>query len=75
MLLNLLQLVYNTPSLITKLKEFKTFIDSVGDTLEEDDQKTLQEAYQDRILENNEGHRRLQEKLQRALLKSTAGQD
>lgn len=45
------------------LPQFKEIYDQIVSTFGEKDQDTLREAYADLMADNDEGHRRLQEKL------------
>lgn len=51
---------------IAATQEFKALYDAAAALLSEDDQQAAKESYADLIANNDEGHRRLQQKLQAA---------
>lgn len=48
---------------IAALPQFKAVFDQIVGTFNNDDQASLKDAYADLIADNDEGHRRLQDKL------------
>lgn len=48
---------------VAALPEFKKVFDQIVSTFKSDDQEQLKEAYADLVAENDEGHKRLQDKL------------
>jgi hypothetical protein len=51
---------------VAALPEFKKVYDQIVGTFKEDDQAVLKDAYADLMAENDEGHARLQKKLDAA---------
>jgi hypothetical protein len=52
--------------IVAALPEFKKVFDQIVSTFKEDDQEELKAAYADLIADNDEGHARLQAKLDAA---------
>lgn len=59
----ILSLLTKIPAVLAKGKEFKEVFGQIKSTFGEKDQAVLQEAYEDLMEENDEGHARLQDKL------------
>lgn len=62
-LTSILKLLPVVGPVIGALPEFKEVFDQIVSTFSEKDQDTLKAAYADLMAENDEGHKRLQEKL------------
>lgn len=62
-LASILQLLPAVGPVVAALPEFKAVFDQIVSTFQSKDQITLKLAYTELMKENDEGHRRLQEKL------------
>lgn len=65
-LTSVLKLLPAVGPVVAALPEFKRIYEQIVATFGERDQATLKDAYFDLMAENDEGHRRLQEKLEAA---------
>lgn len=63
---SILNLLPAVGPVVAALPQFKEVYDQIVGTFKEKDQAVLREAYADLMAENDEGHRRLQEKLAEA---------
>ena len=62
-LTSILKLLPVVGPVVAALPEFKSVFDQIVGTFGEHDQATLKAAYADIMADNDEGHRRLQDKL------------
>lgn len=65
-LTSVLGLLTKLPAAVAAASEFKEVFAGIKSTFSETDQAVLQEAYEDLIADNDEGHARLQAKLAEA---------
>jgi hypothetical protein len=63
---SILKLLPAVGPVVAALPEFKKVYDQIVGTFKEDDQAVLKDAYADLMAENDEGHARLQKKLDAA---------